>query len=80
MSTPSGPGTFRVDAQNQRQRVNAAGAIEDGFDVFFTTGMGHNGSVFVPAARYTPANVKAAVAEAAALMDQVGSLTHETDV
>jgi hypothetical protein len=80
MSTPTEGVTWRVDAQVQRTKVNALGGLEDGFDISFTTGQGHNGSVFVPQARYNTANVKAAVAEAAALMDDVGRLTHDSAV
>lgn len=80
MSSPSNGVTWRVDSQVQRTRVNALGGVEDGYDIAFTTGAGHNGSVFVPESRYTPANVRAAIAEKAALMDQVGSMTHDSEV
>lgn len=80
MSGDQAVSTWRVDSQTQRQRVNANNALEDGYDIFFTTGEGHNGSVFVPASKYTPAQVKAAIDQAAAQMDAIGALTHDAQV
>jgi hypothetical protein len=42
--------------------------------VYFTTGEGNTGTVFVPAARYKVDVVRTMVAHAAKLLDQVGSI------
>lgn len=74
------PATWRIDSQSPRTRATATNGIEDGYDVAFTTGEGHNGTVFVPMSRYTPAKVKDAIQEQADLLDSIGSLTHDSDV
>lgn len=75
MSTPNGPASWRVDSQVPRTRANATGGIEDGYDIAFTTGMGHPGTVFVPMARYQPDVVRAMIQAQADVIDAVGSLT-----
>lgn len=42
--------------------------------VYFQTGAGNNGSVFVPATRYNVKNIHAAIKAAAEVIDEVGSL------
>lgn len=43
--------------------------------VYFTTGEGNQGSVFLPAAQYTVANVRKQVEAKAKLIDNVGNIT-----
>jgi len=80
MSNDTPPATWRVDSQNPRQRVQATGVIEDGYDIAFTTGNGHPGQIFVPLTRYTPAQVKPLLQAAADAADAVGNLTHDSQV
>lgn len=72
------PTTWRVTSQSQTTQINGAGAPVDGVEVFFTTGDGHSGSVFVAQNQYNPANVRDAIAAAATQMDAVGQLTSES--
>lgn len=76
MSEPQ-QATWAVQSQQQRTRVNTAGQVEDGYQVTFLTGDGHTGSVFVPMAKYTVDNVRAAVQAGANLLDSVGGLTSQ---
>ena len=77
MSTPATPAssTWKVTGQNQVTEIAPGGTPTQGVRVYYTTGAGQSGSVFVPMAKYTPEGVAAAVAEAAATMDAIGSLT-----
>jgi hypothetical protein len=56
------------------------GSTVTGVIVYFQTGDGHDGSVFVPYARYTPANVKAMISARAEVLDTIGALAHDSQV
>lgn len=75
MTEQTTPSTWQVTGQTQRIKANAANGVEEGYDVTFTTGQGHTGSVFVPMARYTPDNVRVLIAAQAQLLDSVGALS-----
>jgi len=77
MSTPANPNatTWRVTGQTEQTQIQPGGNPVRGVQVFYVTGAGHNGSVFVPYANYTPAFIQSAVGQAAAQMDAVGQLT-----
>jgi len=77
MSMPSQPPptTWQVTGQTEYTQVAATGPPVQGVKVFYTTGQGHSGSVFVPYSTYSPATVRAAINTAAVTMDQVGQLT-----
>ena len=77
MSMPASPPptTWQVTGQTEYTQVATSGAPVQGVKVFYTTGQGHSGSVFLPSAQYSPANVRQAVNAAAVTMDQVGALT-----
>ena len=77
MATPSPApaGTWKVTGQNQVTEIAPGGTPTQGVRVYYSTGTGAAGSVFVPLAQYNPAGVSAAVAAAAATMDAVGALT-----
>lgn len=45
-----------------------------GVQVYFTTGNGNTGSVFVPEAKYTAANVSNMIGAKAKLIDEIGAL------
>lgn len=76
MSDTNAP-TWTVTGQIPRTRVNTANQVEEGYDVGFTTGEGHTGTVFVPEARYNRDNVRALIAAKAALLDSVGALSSD---
>lgn len=46
-----------------------------GVQVYFTTGLGNQGSIFCPQARYTVATVRQLVSAAAKQLDEVGNLS-----
>jgi hypothetical protein len=65
---------WRINAQMQTTQL-WGGRFVRGVEVSFISGGGHSGSVFVPEDQFTPEGVSKAVAEKAALMDQIGTLT-----
>jgi len=69
-------GSYTVTSQATDQYdFTAPGNPVLGTIVYFTTGEGNSGSVFVPQARYTAANVHKLVAGAAKSLDEVGAIT-----
>jgi hypothetical protein len=73
---PSAPQTgWKVIGQVQVTEADPQGRAARGVRVSFTTNLGVSGSVFVAEDRYHPDNVRAAVAAAAAAMDQVQQLS-----
>jgi hypothetical protein len=69
-------GSYTVTSQAVDQYdFSAPGNPVLGTVVYFVTGNGHQGSVFVPQARYTINNVKTLVEGAAKSLDAVGSIT-----
>lgn len=75
MANQNQPPAWVVTGQTESVQVPPTGAPVNGIKVFFQTRAGHAGSVFVPNATYNAANVAAAVAAQAALMDEVGQLS-----
>jgi hypothetical protein len=70
------PGTYTVTSQSpDTYDFTTPGNPVLGVQVYFTTGEGNRGSVFVPQARYTINNIKTLVAAAARDMDAVGAIT-----
>lgn len=72
---PAPSTSWQVTGQQEAQEFNAQHQLVSGVRILFTTGLGHSGTVFVPMAQYNPDYVRGVVAQAAALMDQVGSLS-----
>lgn len=68
--------SWSVVAQQQQTKVGPTGVLDDGFNVLFTTGNGHTGSVFVPMSQYNVDNVRALVQAQANLLDAVGALSN----
>lgn len=67
---------WTVTSQTPNQMiVTDAGVSEQGTYVYFRTGNGHAGSVFVPDNHYNAKNVRQMIAAKAALIDEVGALT-----
>lgn len=75
MPTPPPVTSWQVTGQAERTDIAADGSPVRGMVVYFTTGNGHTGSVFVPMAQYGTDPVRAAISAAAARMDAVGALT-----
>jgi hypothetical protein len=55
--------------------VTAAGQAVTGVQIFFITGAGNEGSIFVANNHYTPKVVKPAIHAAAAQIDTIGQLS-----
>jgi hypothetical protein len=73
---PNAPQTgWSVTSQQETLDLGADGRAIQGVRIFYLTAKGNHGSVFIPKARYSLDNVKAAVASAAAQMDQIHGLT-----
>lgn len=67
--------SWEITAQATNQvTVNQASNVVEGVIVYFRTGEGNEGSVFVPNAVYNVTRVKAMVSEAARKLDDVGRL------
>jgi len=77
MSMPGSPAptTWQVTGQTEYTQVSATGPPVNGVKVFYQTGQGHTGSVFVPYSQYNAQNVTNLVSQAAAQMDTIGSLS-----
>lgn len=68
---------WRVTGQVSDQvQVTQAGATVTGVIVYFITGEGNEGSVFIANQHYNVKNVEKAVHAQAQLIDQVGRLGH----
>jgi len=81
MSSPATtPGTssgYTVTNQNETTDLINSKPVR-GVRIYFTTGLGNEGSVFIPDAQYQPGPVQAALSMRAALLDTIGTLTTVT--
>jgi hypothetical protein len=66
---------WKVLSQQETFGTDPMGRAVEGVKIFFQTGGGHNGSVFIPKDRYNVENAKAAILDAAGLLDGVGKLS-----
>ena len=66
---------WTITAQIEGTRVVPPGRVETGTTVYFTTGNGDQGSVFVPLAQYNVETVKAAVAARAGQLDAIANMS-----
>jgi hypothetical protein len=64
-----------VEDQKETVDLGPDGKPTQGMRVYFVTGLGVHSSLFIPKARYSLANVQAAVGVAAAEIDAVHKLT-----
>lgn len=80
MTSPSGApvASWSVTGQMETTQLDSTGQATAGVRVFFRTGLGNTGSVFVPRASYAPDNVRGLVAAAAAAADAIGALTSDS--
>lgn len=67
--------TWSIVSQAETYGQDAAGNYVEGMKVSFQTPSGVQSSVFVPKARYTPDNVRAAIAQAVATIEAVHAST-----
>lgn len=72
-NTPS----WSVTGSTETREIAPDGTPVQGVRVYFTTGLGQSGSVFIPQNQFTVVNVRAAVSDKAVLLDQVASLVSE---
>lgn len=77
MPAPGDAVSYTVTGQTERDQVQSAGPPVRGVTIFYTTGKGNSGSVWVPYATYNqgPSAVAPLIAAAAGRMDQIGSLS-----
>lgn len=74
MATPNY--AWQITRQEADQtRNDASGNVQIGSNIYFTTGQGNQGVVFVPDNLLTINHVKATVRAAAKLMDDIGVLS-----
>jgi len=67
--------TWQVtDLLSDQQNINNAGQAVTGVVIYFITGDGNEGSVFLANTRFTPKNAEIAVQAQANLLDEVGRL------
>ena len=75
MPNPSDLPSWTVTGQTERDQVVPGSAPVKGQQIFFTTGLGQSGSVFVPYAQYGNLDyVRQTIAAQAAQLDAVKSL------
>jgi hypothetical protein len=69
--------SYVVTGQTERDQVQSSGPPVKGVTIYYQTGKGNSGSVWVPYSTYNqgPAAVAPVIAAAAARMDQIGSLS-----
>lgn len=73
--TPTPGKGWSVTGQTQTEKMDGNGKFTEGWTVSFLTQHGVTGSVWLPDARYNPANVAAAIADKAATLDSVHVLS-----
>lgn len=76
MPNPSDVPSWTVTGQSERDQVTPGSAPVKGQQIFFTTGLGQSGSIFIPYARYSDVNyVQSQIAAMAAQLDAVKNLS-----
>lgn len=72
--------TWSVTSQVSDQvKVTDAGQTVEGVMVYFVTGEGNSGSVFVPDSQYTASKVRQMIGHRAAVLDEVGALASASE-
>jgi hypothetical protein len=75
MPLPQDQTTWKVTGQQEYTQVQVTGPPLPGVKVFYQTGAGHSGSVFVPLGQYNVTTVRNLLNAAAAQMDAIGQLS-----
>lgn len=70
--------TWTVTGQNETNDFDQLGHVTQGVTVYFKTGLGQTGSVFIAKDAYSVDNVRTAIRGKVAAMDAVSQLTHES--
>lgn len=74
--TPPGPGGWTVTSQTEVTKPDPSGNFTTGVQVYFTTALGQQSSVFVPDNIYPNVDqVRQMIAAKAAIVDQVRQLS-----
>lgn len=68
------PSGYKVTSQQDTSGLDATGRYVPGRMIYFTTGTGTPGSVFVPMTQFTEANVRALITAQATILDAVDAL------
>jgi hypothetical protein len=74
-STPQTSSGWRVTGTTETMLPDSTGRYVTGYQVSFLTGAGNSGTVFVPRDRFSPQSVQVAVAEHAATLDAINTLS-----
>lgn len=69
------PPPWKFQSQSATLGIGPDGKATEGYQVYFVTGSGQQGSVFVVRSLYNPANVAAAIAAHAAELEGVAKLS-----
>lgn len=75
ISTPAAPPLWRVSSQSERTIIGPTGLAQSVIQVTFVLADGTGGSVNIPVDGYSVEAVRAAIADKAALLTSVASLT-----
>jgi hypothetical protein len=75
MPNPASLTSWKVTGQQEYTQVQVTGPPVPGVKVFYQTGAGHSGSVFVPLGQYNTTTVTQLLNAAAANMDAIGQLS-----
>lgn len=73
-ATPQTSG-WTVTSSIPATNIDSAGRVIKGYQVTFTTGLGHTGTVFVPESQYQPDMVRSAIKAQASIVDAVNTLS-----
>jgi len=66
---------WTITGQIEGTRISPQGRVENGTTVYFTTGNGDAGSVFVPLAQYDVDTVRTLVAARAGQLDAIANMS-----
>lgn len=75
MQAQAGNGSWSVTSQAEYTQIQPDGTPVRGYKVYYRTGNGQTGSVFVPPESYNPESVRAMIQAAAANTDAIGALS-----
>lgn len=77
MPNPPAVTTWQVTGTMESRQFAPDGTPVDGYTVYYRTGAGHDGTVFIPRAQWSAEAARQAIAPAAALLDKVNSLSSD---
>lgn len=68
---------WTVTSTSPNTNVDTAGRVVKGYTVAFQTGLGHQGTVFVPESQFSPDIVRGMVKAQAAIVDEINTLSDD---